>query len=77
MKLSELQQVCKNLAKLSDSDAEIKFMIDDCELVLEAATLDGTAEVDMTQGVLKPAPVWENKVTMIFKERDFPHCGSG
>jgi hypothetical protein len=68
MKLSELQQICKNLAKLTPEDAEVEFRIDDAVLTLEAAQIDGRAEVDMTRGNLKACPLWENKIVMYFVE---------
>lgn len=77
MKLSELQQLCKNLSKLAPEDAEVEFRIDDCVLQLEAAQIEGRTEVDMTRGSLKPVPTWDNRVVMYFVEPGVPHCGSG
>jgi len=68
MKLSELQTICKNLAKLAPEDAEVVFRIDDTPIDLIGATMEGVTEVDMTRGNLKPAPRWDNKVVLDFAE---------
>ena len=73
MKLSELQQICKNLAKLSDNDPEIAFRIEGSFLELEGATVEGVTEVDMTRGALKPVPKWDNKVVFVLSEGKAPY----
>lgn len=73
MKLSELQQVCKNLAKMASDDAEVVFRHDGNFLELKSATMEGVTEVSMTRGDLKPSPRWNNKVVLWLEDVD----GSG
>jgi hypothetical protein len=72
MKLSELQQICKNLAKLATPDAEVEFRIDDVNLTLETAQIEGMTEVNMERGCLKPVPTWDNRVVLFFSEPGIP-----